>query len=170
MKKRKKARGIEAATVAQSRADDVVVVGSDGLQDVQHGDWVLQLHIGAPDQASGIQEVAFRDQAQSPFQLESRALHEQFGGLVHNLKGHLIFMEQVRRRFLQGKKFVGAQIALVVGGSLPGQDGLPHFFGFVHGVCEGLGAHGPFEKSYHPRAFPGLLPGGERIDKLRHGQ
>jgi hypothetical protein len=105
---------------------------------MQHGDGVLQLHIRAPDQPSGVQEIAFRDEFQSPFQFKGGALHKELRSLVNHLEGHLIFMEQLRRLFLQGKEFVGAQIALVIGSSLSGQDGFPHFVSFVHAMCEAL--------------------------------
>ena len=51
--------------MSQAGANQVVVVGRDGLQHVQHGDGILQHVIAAPQEPGGVEEVAVGDQARA---------------------------------------------------------------------------------------------------------
>ena len=78
--------------------------------------------------ARRISRPAFRkslsgDALQSSFQFKRGALHQQFGSLVDDLEGHFVRMKEFCRLFLQCQEFVRAQVALVVGSSLPGRMG-----------------------------------------------
>jgi hypothetical protein len=141
MQQSEKSRRVQATAMPQSPANDVVVVGSNGFQNVEHGDGVLQFRVGTTDEPRRVQKVPLNDALQSTFQFKGGALHQEFGGLMDNLECHLIRMKQRFRFLLQGKEFAGAQVALIVGGSLTGKDGFTQFFGFIHARFEFLWHH-----------------------------
>src|SRR5215471_12817914 len=57
-------RRIKAAAVAESGADQVVIVGRDGLEDIEQMDGIVDLHVGAANQAGGIEQVGVTDMCQ----------------------------------------------------------------------------------------------------------
>ena len=142
----------EQRTGSQDRCRGPVRPGSGGshgcnrLQNMQHRDGILQLHVGTPDEARGIQIVAFRHALQSTLQLKGCTLHQEFGSLMNDLKCHLVLMQKLRGRLLQCEQLVRAQVAFVVGCSLAGKDWFAQLFGFVMQFVKSSGASsGPAE-------------------------
>src|SRR6266852_7245256 len=118
VEQRKESGRIEAAAVPSSGANQVVVVGSDGLQDVQQPNGRFEQRDGATHQACAVAIVAALERFEGAVEFERRSLHEQLRALVHDQEGHLVFVQQVCGRLLQSKQLISPQIALVIGRSL----------------------------------------------------
>jgi hypothetical protein len=125
-----KAWGVEAAAVSEAGANQVVVVGRDGLELVQHRDGIFQYVIAAAQELGGVEEVSGGDEDAGSFQFEGHALQEQFGCLVNDLEGHLVGMQEFFGGFLQGQQVIGAEVAFVVRRAFAGKNG---FSQVVHG-------------------------------------
>src|SRR5215475_5970943 len=110
----KKARRVQTAAVTKPRTNQVIVEGRDGLKHVQHGDWILQLHVGSPDEPRGIRKLTSIHTLKRSLQFKRRALHQELGGLVHDLESQLVRMTELCGGFLQCQQFVRAQVALIV--------------------------------------------------------
>ena len=115
MKQAEETGRVETAAMSEAGANDVIVVGRDRLQHMQHRDGIIQHLVGAADQAAGVGEVAGLDQMRARVQFPGNALQQKFGTLVDDLERHLIFVQKFVGGLLQRQKFVGAQVALVVG-------------------------------------------------------
>src|SRR6202140_3606609 len=102
MEKGEETGRIQAAAVAKARTDEMIVVRRDRLQNVQHGDWIIEHLIGATNQPGGIQKVTLFDKCARASQFPSDALQHQFLTLMYYLERHLIFMKEFFRRLLQG--------------------------------------------------------------------
>jgi hypothetical protein len=74
VEKRKESRGIETAAVAESAADDVVVVGRDGLENVQKADARLNELVGAADEARAVGEIGAFKMFECAAKFEGRSL------------------------------------------------------------------------------------------------
>jgi hypothetical protein len=61
VQQREETWGVEAAAVSQAGANQVVVVGRDGLELVQHGDGIFQHVIAAAQELGGVEEVSGGD-------------------------------------------------------------------------------------------------------------
>jgi hypothetical protein len=118
VEQRKKSGRVEAAAVPEAGANQVVVVGSNGLQDVQQADGRFEQLDGSTDQACGVAIVDAIERFEGATEFESRSLHQQFRALVHDQESHFVFVQEFFGRLLQGEQLIGAQIALVVGRSL----------------------------------------------------
>ena len=77
VEKRKESRGIETAAVAESAADDVVVVGRDGLENVQKADGRLDELVGAADEARAVGARATAQSSQESVADGARALRQR---------------------------------------------------------------------------------------------
>src|SRR5208337_4317191 len=106
--------------------------GRNGLQDVKQADGRLNHLDGAADQARGVAVVGVLQRFEGTAEFESRSFQEQLRTLVYNQKSHLVWVQQLGGRFLQGEQFVGAQIALVVGRSLAGKNRFGEFVAMCH--------------------------------------
>jgi hypothetical protein len=111
VQQRKESGRIKATAVSQAGANDVVVVGSYGLQDVEQADGRFKQRNGAPDQARAVAIIGAIERLECAAQFECRSLHEQFRALVHDQEGHFVFVQQFCGRLLQGEQLVGAQVA-----------------------------------------------------------
>ena len=132
VEQRKESRRIKAAAVSEAGANEVVVVGSYGLQDVQQADGrIEQLH-GAPNQAGGVAVIGVLNGIEGAAQFESRSLQQQLRTLMHDQEGHFVFMQKFFGRLLQREQFVGSQIALVVGRCLAGKNRFCEFVAMCH--------------------------------------
>src|SRR5208282_765195 len=127
VEQRKKSRRIKPAAVPEAGANEVIVAGRNGLQDVKQADGRLNHLDGAADQARGVAVVGVLQRFEGTAEFESRSFQEQLRTLVYNQKSHLVWVQQLGGRFLQGEQFVGAQIALVVGRSLAGKNRFGEF-------------------------------------------
>src|ERR1700676_2384168 len=61
VEQRKESRRVEAAAVPEAGANQVIVIGSNGLQNVQQADGRIEQRNGATDQASGVAVVGARE-------------------------------------------------------------------------------------------------------------
>ena len=93
VQQRQKAWRIEATAVAQSAADDLIVIRSNGFEYVQETDWGLQLGVGTADEARGVEKIALGNVREGALQFKSGALHQQLGSLMDNLKGEFVLVE-----------------------------------------------------------------------------
>src|SRR4051812_45743209 len=75
---------IEAAAVAEDGANNVVVLGSDLLQDVQQRNGRLEYFVRAAHQACCLAELAFADPDAHTFQIEDHRLHHQLRTLMND--------------------------------------------------------------------------------------
>src|SRR6266853_1949296 len=132
VEQREESRRVEAAAVSEAGANQVVVVGSNSLQNVQQADGRIEQRNGATDQAPGVAIVGALERFEAAAEFESRSLHEQLRALVHNQEGHLVFVQQFFGRLLQGEELVSAQIALVVGRSFARQNRFCEFVAMCH--------------------------------------
>src|ERR1700720_4695933 len=76
VEKRKESRGIETAAMAESAADDVVVVGRDGLENVQKADARLNELVGAADEARAVSEIGALEMFERAAKFEGRSLQQ----------------------------------------------------------------------------------------------
>ena len=104
--------------------NEVIVIGSDGFQNVEQAYRIIELHICAADQPGSIREIALFDTLERPLQFESRTLQQQFRTLMHYLKGKLILVQEFFRTLLKTEQVVGPQVAFVIGGPFAGQNRL----------------------------------------------
>src|SRR2546423_3927082 len=58
VQQRQKSRRVESAAVSQAGANQVVVVRSDCLKNVQQSDWLLNHLVGATDQPGRIRKIS----------------------------------------------------------------------------------------------------------------
>src|ERR1051326_8612714 len=79
------AGGIESAAVTEAGANQMIVVGRDGLEHVQHGNRVLEHLVGAADQGAGIGVVAVFNQGARAAEVKSNALQQDFRALMDHL-------------------------------------------------------------------------------------
>src|SRR5208337_2057886 len=113
----------QSAAMAESGANDVVLVRRDAFQQAQHAQGMVEYFVVAPQQPRRVPVVALVKAFPYSLQLPRRALNQQLRGLVSYLKGQLVGMQHFFRRLLQCEQFVGAQVALVIGGSSSRQNG-----------------------------------------------
>src|ERR1700694_292858 len=78
VEQRKESRRVEAAAVSEAGANEVIVVGSNRLQNVQQADGRFQQRNGATDQAGGVAMVGTLQRFEGAAKFESRSLHQQF--------------------------------------------------------------------------------------------
>src|ERR1700686_2810513 len=133
VEQRKESRRVEAAAVSEASANQVIVVGSNSLQNVQQTDGRIEQRNGATDQAGSVAKVGVLERFERAAEFESRSLHQQLRTLVHDQEGHFIFVQQFFGRLLQGEQLVRAEIALVVGCSLAGKNRFCEFVAMCHG-------------------------------------
>src|SRR5215469_4000793 len=131
VQKGEKSRRVQPASVPQPGADDVVVVGRDGFENVQHRNRIFQHGVGAPHKPAGICVVALRQADPGAFQLPDGPFHQQFRSLVNDLERKLVGMRKLLVGSLQRKEIVGAEVAFVVGCALTFQNRLAK----IHYVC-----------------------------------
>jgi hypothetical protein len=154
--------------MAQPSTDDVIVIGSNGLQNMQETDGILQLCIRAANEARGIEKIPPCDVLESALQLKSSSLHQEFRSLMYHLEGELVLVKEFLRLLLQSQQLVGAQVTLIIRRSLAWKNRFTQIFGFVHAVCEILDARRVSSKSYHSNRVspPSSTPNscGQRVE------
>src|SRR5215472_10617112 len=122
---------VQPASMPQPGADDVVVVGRDGFENVQHRNRIFQHGVGAPHEPAGICVVALRQADPGAFQLPHSPFHQQFRSLVNDLERKLVGMGKLPFGSLQRKEIVGAEVAFVIGCALTFKNRLAK----IHYVC-----------------------------------
>src|SRR5208282_472747 len=91
MQQRKESGRVQAAAVPEAGANEVVVAGRNGLQNVQQANGRFEQRDGATDQARAVAVVGVFECLEGAAKFKSRSLHEQFRALVHDQKCHFIF-------------------------------------------------------------------------------
>ena len=129
-------RRIKPAAVAKSSANQVVIVGRDGLEDTEQSDGIIDLHVRAANEAGGIKQVGFTDMCQGALQLEGSSFQQQFRALMDYLESEFVRVQELGNVLLQCQQLVCAEIALVIGGSGSGQY---RFAQIVSGAPPGAG-------------------------------
>src|SRR5689334_8487475 len=132
VQKGEKSGRIKAAAMAESGTNHVIVVGGDGLEDMQHRDRIFEHLIRASDQARGISEVRFVNCVERTFQLKSNALEQQFRTLMDNLKGQFIWVQELGGRLLQAQQFISPKIPFVIRSTASWQNGLAEVITRAH--------------------------------------
>ncbi len=77
VEQREESGRIEAAAVAEAGADDVIVAGSNRLQDVQQADGRFEQLEGAADQARAVAVVGMLERFESAAEFESRSFQKE---------------------------------------------------------------------------------------------
>src|SRR5208283_4986912 len=84
VQQREESGRIEAAAVAETGANDVIVAGSNRLQDVQQADGRFEQLEGAPNQPRAVAEVGVLERIEGAAEFESRSFQKQLRTLVHD--------------------------------------------------------------------------------------
>src|ERR1700726_229400 len=84
VEQRKESRRVEAAAVSEAGANQVIVVGSNSLQNVQQADGRIEQRNGATDQAGSVAKIGALERFKGAAEFESRSLHQQLRALVHD--------------------------------------------------------------------------------------